>query len=154
MGETTSERLASQNLPSLQPSAVIVLQRTQTTLGILRDVVQESSAEYWYRRGKEAAMTEEWPAAIHAFRRCLNCDSQHWRATLQLAAALIVGINGPNQGDPALLALQQIFKQPIPLKSIFAAELPKATWEKLRFYLGAGVGNGMVCSYSYNFGGS
>lgn len=57
-------------LPALLPQAALVLRRTQTTLGLVRDVVQESSAMYWYLLGEEASIKEEWDQAIHYYYKC------------------------------------------------------------------------------------
>ena len=76
----------ARHLPSLLPPASLLLRRSQTTLGLLRDVVQESSAEYWYERGKKASEGEDWIAASYAFECCLALDSLHWRGQLQLSA--------------------------------------------------------------------
>ncbi|WP_375415999.1 tetratricopeptide repeat protein [uncultured Hymenobacter sp.] len=79
----------STNLPAIIPSAALVLYRTQTTLGLLRDVVQESSGNYWYQRGKKASEAQNWEQAKYAFEQCIILDSTHWRGALQLAATLV-----------------------------------------------------------------
>jgi hypothetical protein len=60
----------SSNLPTLASSTVSLLHRTQTVVELLRDVVQESSAEYWYERGTKATEREEWDEAIFSFKQC------------------------------------------------------------------------------------
>lgn len=61
------------------------MHRTKTTLGLLRDVVQESSANYWYEKGKRAIKVEEWDEAQATLERSLILNALHWRAHLQLA---------------------------------------------------------------------
>ena len=78
----------STNLPVLIPSATALVRRTQTTLGLLRDVVQESSADYWYELGKKANEAENWVNAISNLRICFEHDKNHWRAALQMAFSL------------------------------------------------------------------
>ncbi len=74
-------------LPALLSPVSLVLQRTQLAVGLMRDVVQESSAEYWYEQGKKAITAVEWAEAAWAFGRCVNLDTKHWRGQLQLAVA-------------------------------------------------------------------
>ena len=102
------------HLPAPLPSPAALLHRTQAALGLLRDVVQESSAEYWYERGKAAMKREGWESAAYDFEQCLQKDKSHWRAALQLAVALAQ----QNQGDAAAAAL------------ITAFELPYEVWWK------------------------
>ena len=54
-------------LPATVPTTALVLQRTQMTLGLLRDVVQETTAEYWCKLGEDAIDKEEWDQAIRYF---------------------------------------------------------------------------------------
>ena len=77
----------SNSLPVPVPSTNTLIRRTQTTLGLLRDVVQESSAEYWYERGKAASATGNWAESAYAFSQCVSLSQKHWRGALQLAAA-------------------------------------------------------------------
>jgi tetratricopeptide (TPR) repeat protein len=70
---STDSEATSTNLPKVIPSTGLVLHRTQTTLGLLRDIVQESSAEYWYERGQKAIEQEEWVEASYNFNQCM-----HW----------------------------------------------------------------------------
>jgi outer membrane protein assembly factor BamD (BamD/ComL family) len=62
------------HLPALLPPTATLLHRTQGALGLLRDVVQESSAEYWYERGKAAMAREEWDEATVLFHTCTKYD--------------------------------------------------------------------------------
>ena len=75
-------------LPTIVPPVVVVMQRTQKTLALLRDVVQESSANYWYDRGKAASAIKQWVPAAHAFEQCLRLEDNHWRGALQLAVVM------------------------------------------------------------------
>lgn len=65
------------NLPARLPSASLVLNRTQSTLGLLQDVIQESSAEYWNDRGKTAVAREAWEEAISCFQNGLLRRGNH-----------------------------------------------------------------------------
>ena len=76
------------NLPARLPVATALMQRTQTTLGLLRDVVQESSAEYWYNQGMSARTINEVELAIFAFKKCLLFNPMHWKSSLHLSALL------------------------------------------------------------------
>ena len=76
------------NVPAPVPAANALIRRTQTTLGLLQEVVRESSAEYWYERGKMASAREEWEEAQYSFDLCLKLDYNHWRGTLQIALVL------------------------------------------------------------------
>lgn len=79
-----------QNLPSLLPQTSPILQRAQTSLRLVHDVVQESSAEYWYTLGEEASTTGNWAAASYAYQKCITLDNHDWDGALQLSAALIM----------------------------------------------------------------
>lgn len=88
MSEHTNQpdnSLNASNLPALVSSTATVLRRTQTTLGLLREVVQESSADYWYERGKEASTRGNWSNAFHYLKKCLNLSPTHWQGLLRLA---------------------------------------------------------------------
>ena len=108
------------NLPTLLPSASLVLRRTQGALELLRNVVQESSAEYWYERGKAASAAEDWAEAGYSFRQCLLRNSQHWKATLHLASSL----GHYQQGDAAAEALLQAYQLLCTNWADFVQELP------------------------------
>ena len=56
-------------LPAITSSVELALQRTQMAVSLLRDVVQESSAEYWFEKGIEYKIAENWESGIHCFRR-------------------------------------------------------------------------------------
>lgn len=116
-------------LPALQPTQALVLRRTQTTLGLLRDVVQESSAKYWYEQGKAAKAAENWAEALSDFKACITRDPDHWRATLQLAVSLA------QQNDiAAAKVLWQAYNLPYFELKIWVAELASEDWHKLRTY--------------------
>ncbi len=77
------------NLSVWQPSTIAVFQRTKTTLGILREVVQESLAEYWFEKGIAARIASNTEEAIRAFSHCLELDPNHWKGTLHLSVLSI-----------------------------------------------------------------
>lgn len=130
--------LAEQNtsVPAIIPSAALVLRRTQTTLGLLRDVVQESSVDYWYGRGKEANVTNEWAGAGYSFGQCVRLDAAHWRAILQSA----VSFAALQRIESAEYALKNAYDQLKNDKNFhyshdsqraFQEELPIAHWRVL-----------------------
>ena len=115
------------HLPAIIPPAALVLRRTQTTLGLLRDVAQESSAEYWYTQGIEACARQEWEKATNNFRACIARDYNHWRATLQLTVALA------QRGDiTAAKTVKYAFNMPCLRWRIWEAELSSQQWQMLR----------------------
>lgn len=60
------------HLPALLPPVSLVLQRTQLAIGLLRDVVEESSSTYWYEKGKRASAAQRWDEAISCYDKCLQ----------------------------------------------------------------------------------
>lgn len=82
------------NLPALIPPAALVLRRIDSAIGLMRDVVQESSAEYWYEKGRLHNKSYEWAAAEYSLRHflamkldlCNRLDGMD--VILQLALAL------------------------------------------------------------------
>lgn len=76
------------HLPALLPPTATLLHRTQTTLGLLRDVSLETSPDYWYNKGKAALKPGGIEEAVFAFRQCLDRAPSHWQAALQLASLL------------------------------------------------------------------
>ena len=72
------------HLPALLPPTTTLLHRTQTTLGLLREVVQESSAEYWYERGIKYSKEEEWEDAIDAFERSIAINNSDAKVHLKI----------------------------------------------------------------------
>ncbi len=115
-------------LPALQPPAALILQRTQTTLELLREVVQESSAEYWYERGKKAGARQEWVEALAAFQACIVRDPNHWRATLQMTITLVQ----QNRYETAASALEQAYYLPYLESKEWKSELSTNEWQMLR----------------------
>ena len=105
-GPTPGPAATPPHLPARLPQTTALLRRAQGTLAVLRDVVQESSAEYWYERGKAASAAEDWAEAGYSFRQCVLRNSQHWKATLQLAGSL----GHYQQGDAAAEALLQAYQ--------------------------------------------
>ena len=78
----------TRHLPAPLPPVSLVLQRTQSSLGLLREVVQESSAEYWCERGKAAMERGDWEEAVSIFQTCLSKDDKHQIAIGGLETAL------------------------------------------------------------------
>lgn len=95
----------------------------------------QESAGYWYEKGKKESEAQKWQEAIHAFRMCLDCDSYHWRATLQLAVALETVLIHESEIVEIVSILYKIFNQPLPLRNVFATELSITKWKKLRAIL-------------------
>ena len=62
----------TRHLPALLPPVSLVLQRTQLAIGLLRDVVKESSSTYWYEKGKRASAAQRWDEAISCYDKCLQ----------------------------------------------------------------------------------
>lgn len=118
---------ASTNLPALIPSATALVRRAQTTLGLLRGVVEESSAEYWYKRGKDASAKQSWEEAESAFKACILRDSNHYRATLQMAYATMQ----QNKYDTATFLLQKSYYLPYLESSHWGEELSNDEWQLL-----------------------
>ena len=118
---------ARANLPARLPSASLMLHRTQTTLGLLQDVIQESSAEYWYDRGKKANASAEWDEGVFALQQCLVRNAQHWQAELHIAVALL-----PQKTDDAASAILRAYQGPYQSWSSLADELPSTAWQQLQ----------------------
>ena len=74
-----SEDKTGHFLPVLIPTAAVLLRRTQTAMGLLHDVVQESLAEYWYERSKKWR-TEGVDASIFFCTYAIEANSNHYRA--------------------------------------------------------------------------
>ena len=129
-------------LPATVPTAAIVLQRTQTTLGLLRDVVQESSAKAWFERGIAAEANTQWPEAAYAYRQCVERDAQFWRAGVRLGAALAhlaaatVSASGfaraLGQVEAAATALTGVHEVAFIVWGELVKELDTSTWKLLR----------------------
>lgn len=67
-----TDQRSSTSLPALLPPVTLLIQRTQTTLGLLHNVVEESSAHYWYERGIATNENEDWDEAIYCFGKYLG----------------------------------------------------------------------------------
>ncbi|WP_223649678.1 tetratricopeptide repeat protein [Hymenobacter psoromatis] len=61
--------------PAIVPSVNLILQRTQTTVGLLREVVQESSAEYWYERGRAKYELKDDLGALDDYDKAIDIDN-------------------------------------------------------------------------------
>ncbi|WP_151088478.1 tetratricopeptide repeat protein [Hymenobacter baengnokdamensis] len=57
------------NLPATVSITATVLRRTQTQLDLLQEVVQESSAEYWYNKGENLFKSQKFSESIYCFER-------------------------------------------------------------------------------------
>ena len=65
------------NLPAITPLASLVMHRMQTSLGLLHEVVQESSEDYWYEQGKKSNQAAKWFEAEYRLKICLAINSKH-----------------------------------------------------------------------------
>lgn len=86
-----SEQLPVSNpiqLPAVLPATTGLIRRTQAVVNLLQEVVQESSAEHWYERGKDATAREMWEEAISIFQNCLLRNNKHQLAIHELEIAL------------------------------------------------------------------
>ena len=119
---------SSSILPALVPSASLLLYKTQTTLGLLREVVQESSAVYWYERGKTAYSSNDFVMAEFCFHSCLEHDNDYWQAKLQLAILWAKSQNISRTAD----ALQKAYEGKYPDSCSFRNELSTSEWQALR----------------------
>ena len=120
-----NEGLASA-LPTAIPSAKLVLQRTQVAVNMVRGIMLEHSAEYWYECGRAAADGQRWAEAAHAYRQCIEREARHWRAAMQRAVALV----HLGQAEAAAAALSEARKLDDGWSD--TAELDITTWEFLR----------------------
>ncbi|RZK27504.1 MAG: hypothetical protein EOO61_23350, partial [Hymenobacter sp.] len=116
------------NLPALLPSTSVILKRTQTAVGLLRDMVQESSADYWYEQGKKANEIQEWIEAEYASNKCVTIEPIHWRGLLQLTVSLASQKQVANAVPPLLKAYSGRY---IDFKSSFSNELSQIQWKIL-----------------------
>ena len=119
---------APTNLPAIMPPAALVLRRTQTTLGLLREVTQETTAAYWFERGKEAEGNTRWAEAAYSYRHCLERHTDHWRAGVRLAGALAQLELAEAAAKALTEAAEAWFEGWQPLKN----ELSEPTWHQLR----------------------
>lgn len=119
-----SSASSASTLPVLVSSTATVLRRTQTTLGLLREVVQESSAEYWYERGKAANELCDWISATHYLFKCWMLDSSHWQGALQQSIAFAKQRNT----EKAALNIQAAFEGNYADLELFTNELLAIQW--------------------------
>lgn len=73
--EQTNGSKKESNLPAVLSPTHLVLRRTEGVLGLLHDVVQESSAKYWYERGIKAKNAEIWEEGVICFSRCIDISN-------------------------------------------------------------------------------
>ncbi|WP_019949048.1 tetratricopeptide repeat protein [Hymenobacter aerophilus] len=106
--------------------------RTEGTISLLRTVVQESSATFWYEKGKAHSEQQEWQEAVHAFRQCTDRDARHWRGAIQLALAL-----AQQQWAGAEIALRQAYEMPHTCWQDFVMQLTMKQWYVLQYALEA-----------------
>lgn len=124
---------SQQNLLALWQPANFVLNRMRTALGLLHDVVQESSADYWYERGRKVLSVGERDEAIYAFELCIKLAAEHWRATLQLAALL----TKQRQVESGAALLSQALGLSFSSWVDFVGELTNEDWQMIRTELEA-----------------
>ena len=98
------------------------------TLGLLHNVVQESSAEYWFARGQAAEAVEQWAETAYAYQQCVERKASFWRGTVRLAAALAY----LGQAEAAAGALTKASEVAVEGWKALVAELPEPTWHYLR----------------------
>ena len=122
------EEQDASHLPTLIPPASLLLQRIQTTVGLLHDVVLESSAEYWYGMGKKAYLTNQLGVAEASLRSCLERDSDYWQANLCLALVWAKC----QEISKAAEALQQAYEGKYPDANSFRNELLSSEWGVLQ----------------------
>jgi tetratricopeptide (TPR) repeat protein len=120
------DQTSASHLPAPLPSSTALFQRTQTALGLLQEVVQESSAEYWYKRGKAANTQEDWSEAEYSLEKCILLESKHWRGVLQLAVSLA------NKKLDSKQALIKAFDTSSTTIDDFGEELTSKQWEAIQ----------------------
>ena len=118
------------NLPVLQQSTVTVLQRTQTTLGLLREVLQETSAVYWYERGIAASAAGEWTNAEYFFEQAVKLKPTYWQALIQIA--LVQALNG--RIEKSVTALLESYEIPFPDWGMYINELSQQDWSVIETF--------------------
>lgn len=138
MTDQEDPQQSGSNLPALIPSASLVLRRTQTTLGLLHEVVQESSADYWFERGGMANENGEWGNAVFSLNICLSINPDYWWAELQIALAQLQ--DSPDAAASAILRAYQGPHNSIPChndrwSNPFGNGLSVANWERLKINL-------------------
>ena len=127
-GPTPGPAATPPHLPARLPQTTALLRRAQGTLEVLRGGVQESSAEYWYERGKKAGAAGDWAEAEHAFERCVRLDAEHWRGLLQLAYCY----SEQQQLQPTLSGLRRAYDSTAPRFEVFCKELEISQWKQLK----------------------
>jgi tetratricopeptide (TPR) repeat protein len=123
-------------LPAPLPSPTALLQRAQGMLGLLREVVQEGSAEDWYERGKAAMKPGSLSEAMLSLQKCIMIEPSHWRAALQLTIILA------SQASEATVAMLSQAMKPYydgeiswEIWSSYYCKCPKANREALKMGL-------------------
>lgn len=127
MNNSDPSKTHLQQLPALQPSANVVLRRTETTLGLLRDVVQESSAEHWYERGKFFLRERNKETAKLNFMKSIDIDWTYWRANLQLSTLVL-----DDSFYHSCLYLKNAYDGCYPTWEDFEKELSSEQWRAMR----------------------
>ena len=124
----SSSESSPAQLPALLPSTALLAKRAQTALGLLRDVVQESSAEHWYKQGRVADANTQWAEAAYTYRKCVELDPDHWRGEVRRASALAY----LGQAEAAAGALTKASEAAVEGWQELVAELAEPAWYQLR----------------------
>lgn len=98
------------NPPSLLPSASLLLHRSQTTLGLPKEVVQESSADYWFGLGEEAEFNWDWPKAKICFSKALQLKETLWYANLKLGLVMSVELDKSPTTEQDIIKIKSLLE--------------------------------------------
>ena len=119
------------NTPATITSTATGLLSTQSLPGMLGDVNQESSPDYWYQQGKTASLNSDWALGLYNFEQCLRLEPKHWRGALQKASAHAA----LKQGESSATALLQGYSGPYGSFKAFTNELNAQHWQAIAFVL-------------------
>lgn len=100
------------SLPAIIPPAALVLRRIDSAIGLMRDVVQESSAEYWYEKGRLHNKSYEWAAAEYSLRRFLamKLDLSNRLDGMDVVLQLALALTQQNKCDAAMEILSSNYE--------------------------------------------
>ncbi|MDJ0365905.1 tetratricopeptide repeat protein [Hymenobacter sp. H14-R3] len=90
--------------------------------------MQESSADYWFKRGKAAEISTQWAEAAYAYQQCVERAPGQWQGTVRLAGAL-GHLGQPEAAAKALAEANEVADEG--WKKL-VAELPEPVWQLLR----------------------
>ena len=69
---TSDQPQTPTHLPTLLPSVSLVLQRTQTTLKLLSEVVEEATPKYWHDKGYQHLEQGDFDQSTNCFNKFLT----------------------------------------------------------------------------------